>query len=214
MSKDNIHVHISSKHNPFDLKLDEVWQYRDLILLFTKRSFTVSYKQTILGPLWLFINPLITSIIYVILFGNIAKLGTDGIPMLLFYLSGNALWSYFNSCLTNNAYTFTGNVHLFGKVYFHRLTIPISNILTAMIRFFYSNDTGRGINVLLHYQRRYPRIHFTNLSDSFYLDLVRNSRIGIWDHRLFHDNKISRSIGSCRFWNAVMDVCYPGGLSS
>lgn len=129
------YTHISAKHNLWDLKLHEVWQYRDLILLFTKRSFTVSYKQTILGPLWLFINPLLTSLIYVVLFGNIAKLSTGGIPQLLFYLSGNAIWSYFSACLTNNASTFTGNAGLFGKVYFPRLVVPISNLLSTMIRF-------------------------------------------------------------------------------
>ena len=129
-----MHIHISSEHNILDLKLKETWQYRNLIWLFTKRSFQVSYKQTILGPLWLFINPLLTGIVYVILFGNIAKLSTDGVPMLLFYLSGNAIWSYFSSCFTNNSSTFTSNARLFGKVYFPRLTIPISTVLSAMGR--------------------------------------------------------------------------------
>ena len=101
------HKHISARHNWFDLKLNEVWQYRDLIFLFTQKNFTVSYKQTILGPLWLFINPLLTSVMYMVVFGNIAKLGTDGIPQLLFYLSGNAVWSYFASCLNGNVATFT-----------------------------------------------------------------------------------------------------------
>jgi lipopolysaccharide transport system permease protein len=130
-----IHTHISASHKWFDLKLDEVWRYRDLIILFTKRSFAVSYKQTILGPLWLFINPFLTSIVYTILFGNIAKLSTDGLPQILFYLASNALWSLFSVCLTNNASTFTGNAGLFGKIYFPRLTVPISNVFTAIIRF-------------------------------------------------------------------------------
>lgn len=129
------HTHISAHHRWFDLKLGEVWQYRDLIWLFTKRSFAVSYKQTILGPLWLFINPLLSSMMHTIVFGRIAGLSTDGVPMLLFYLAGNAVWGYFSACLNNNAYTFTGNADLFGKVYFPRLTVPISNVLTAAIRF-------------------------------------------------------------------------------
>lgn len=129
------HTHISASHKWLDLKLKEVWRYRDLILLFTKRSVTVSYKQTVLGPLWLFINPLLTSIVYVVLFGNIAKLSTDGVPQLLFYLSGTAIWNFFSACLTNNASTFTSNAGLFGKVYFPRLVIPIANILSAVIRF-------------------------------------------------------------------------------
>ena len=130
-----IHTHISGEHKWFDLNLKEVWRYRELILLFTKRSFKVAYKQTILGPLWLFINPFLTSIVYTILFGNIARLSTDGIPQILFYLSGTAVWGLFSTCLSNNASTFTGNAGLFGKIYFPRLTVPISNMLTAMARF-------------------------------------------------------------------------------
>jgi lipopolysaccharide transport system permease protein len=134
-NNENIHhIHIDAGHHLFDLKLKEVWRYRDLIVLFTKRSFTVSYKQTILGPLWLFINPLVSSFIYMVVFGGIAGLGTDGIPQLLFYLFGTAVWSYFSSCLTNNAGTFVSNAGLFGKVYFPRLTIPISNVLCSIIR--------------------------------------------------------------------------------
>ena len=129
------HTHISSRHKLTDLKLDEVWQYRELIGLFTGRSFKVAYKQTILGPMWLFINPLMTSAMHLLVFGNIAKLGTDGIPQLLFYLSGNAIWGFFSACLNGNASTFTGNAGLFGKVYFPRLTIPISNVLSSAIRF-------------------------------------------------------------------------------
>ncbi len=130
-----IHTHISASHKWFDLHLKEVWRYRDLILLFTQRSFTVTYKQTILGPLWLFINPFLTSIVYTVLFGNIARLSTDGIPQILFYLSGTAIWNLFSSCLTSNASTFTGNAGLFEKIYFPRLTVPISNVLSAIIRF-------------------------------------------------------------------------------
>lgn len=129
------HKHISSEHKLFDLKLKEVFQYKDLIWMFTKRTFQVSYKQTILGPLWLFINPLMTSVVYVILFGNIAKLSTDGAPQLLFYLAGNAIWSYFSSNLSGNSSTFTSNAGLFGKVYFPRLTVPISGMFSYAIKF-------------------------------------------------------------------------------
>lgn len=129
------HTHISAHHNLLDLHLGEVWQYRELIWLFTRRSFAVSYKQTVLGPAWLVINPLLTSLVYVVLFGNIAKLGTDGVPQLLFYLAGHAVWSYFSACVNNNASTFTGNARLFGKVYFPRLVVPISSVLGAVLRF-------------------------------------------------------------------------------
>lgn len=132
----NYHTHISSKHKMFDLKLKEVWCYRDLIWLFTKRSFTVTYKQTILGPAWLFLNPILTSLIYTFVFGGIAGMDTDGVPQLLFYLSGTAMWTLFSTALTKNASTFTANASVFGKVYFPRLTTPISNSLASIIQFF------------------------------------------------------------------------------
>lgn len=129
------HTHIDSKHKLLNLNLKEVWQYRDLILLFTKRNFTVTYKQTILGPAWLFLNPLISSIIYAFVFGGIAGIGTDGIPSILFYMCSNAIWIFFSTCVTKNAGTFTSNAGVFGKVYFPRLTIPVSNVISAAIQF-------------------------------------------------------------------------------
>ena len=129
------HTHITSKHRLLDLNLKEVWQYRDLILLFTKRNFTVTYKQTVLGPAWLFLNPLISSIIYAFVFGGIAGIGTDGVPSILFYMCSNAIWIFFSGCVTKNANTFTNNASVFGKVYFPRLTIPVSNVLSSVIQF-------------------------------------------------------------------------------
>ena len=129
------HTHITSEHRWFDLKLKEVWQYKDLIVLFTKRSFKLTYKQTVLGPAWLFLNPIMTSIIYTFVFGGIAGISTDGVPQLLFYMSGNAIWSFFSSCLTKNANAFIANANVFGKVYFPRLTTPISNVLTSVVQF-------------------------------------------------------------------------------
>ena len=135
MADNNYHIHISSKHSWMKLNLKEVWQYRDLIYLFTKRNFVVSYKQTILGPAWIFLTPLFSSIVQAFVFGGIAGIETDGIPMMLFYLCSNAIWAFFSSSLVNNASTFTANAYVFGKVYFPRLTTPISNILSSMIRF-------------------------------------------------------------------------------
>ena len=129
------HTHISSKHKLFSLNLKEVWKYRDLIWLFTKRTLVVSYKQTILGPIWIFLNPLISSLIYAFVFGGIAGIPTDGIPSILFYLTSNAAWIYFSTCVTNNASTFTANAGVFGKVYFPRLTVPISNMLSSIVQF-------------------------------------------------------------------------------
>ena len=134
-STQNYHTHISSRYNILDLKLKEVWQYRDLIVLFTKRNFVVKYKQTILGPAWIFLNPLFSSIIYAFVFGGIAGIGTDGVPTVLFYLCSNAVWLFFSTCVVSNARTFTENAGVFGKVYFPRLTTPISNMLSAVIQF-------------------------------------------------------------------------------
>ena len=129
------HTHISSKHKLFSLNLKEVWKYRDLIWLFTKRNFVVMYKQTILGPLWLFLTPIITSLIHAFVFGGIAGIPTDGIPTYLFYLTSNAAWALFSTSVTKNASTFTSNAGVFGKVYFPRLTVPISNIISSIVEF-------------------------------------------------------------------------------
>ena len=130
------HTHITAQHRWYELNLREVWQYRDLIVLFTKRSFALTYKQTILGPAWIFLNPLISSIMYAVVFGGIAGIGTDGVPMLLFYLAGNAIWQFFYTCIVKNARTFTENAGVFGKVYFPRLTTPVSTMLSAVVQFF------------------------------------------------------------------------------
>lgn len=131
----NYHTHITSEHKWFDLKLKETWRYKDLIWLFTKRSFVLTYKQTILGPAWIFINPILTSIVYNFVFGTVAGMSTDGVPQILFYLTSTAIWTFFSTCLTKNASTFTANAQVFGKVYFPRLTTPISNVLSSVIQF-------------------------------------------------------------------------------
>ncbi len=130
----NYHIHISSDFKWFDLKLDEVWKYKDLIVLFTKRTFALTYKQTILGPAWIFINPFLTSLIYTFVFGGIAGISTKGVPQILFYLCSNAIWIYFSTSITKNAKAFTDNANVFGKVYFPRLTVPISNVLASIIQ--------------------------------------------------------------------------------
>lgn len=129
------YIKITSNNKMLNLNLKEIWQYRDLIWLFTKRNFILKYKQTILGPVWLFLNPLISSFMYAFVFGGIAGIGTDGVPQILFYLAGNAIWIYFSSAVTQNAATFTGNANVFGKVYFPRLTVPVSNILSGIVQF-------------------------------------------------------------------------------
>lgn len=117
----------------YDLNIKEVIKYKDLIFLFVKRNFTSQYKQTILGPLWFIITPLITTFISTIIFGNIAGIESDGVPYFLFYLCGYTLWSYFANCVNQTSSTFTANAGIMGKVYFPRLTMPISSVIFAAI---------------------------------------------------------------------------------
>lgn len=122
---------IEPKNNLLDLKLKEVWQYRDLIKLNVQRDFKTRYKQTVLGPFWFIVQPLMTTFIQSFVFGTIAGLSTDGLPQFLFYMLGNITWQYFASCFTGTSNTFTGNAGVFGKIYFPRLTTPISTVITA-----------------------------------------------------------------------------------
>ena len=118
-----------------DLKLGDLWRYKDLVMLFVRRDFVSVYKQTILGPLWYLIQPLLTTITFTVIFGNIASLPTDGLPKFLFYMSGTVVWSYFASNMTKTSDTFISNAHLFGKVYFPRLAVPVSILISNLIAF-------------------------------------------------------------------------------
>jgi lipopolysaccharide transport system permease protein len=130
---------IEPQRGLLDLRLAELWRYRDLVMLFVRRDFVAVYKQTILGPLWYLIQPLLTTLTFTLIFGNIASLPTDGLPQFLFYMSGTVVWSYFASCLTKTSETFVQNANLFGKVYFPRMAVPvsilISNLVTFLIQF-------------------------------------------------------------------------------
>lgn len=119
----------------FDLRLGEIWRYRDLLILFVQRDFVAKYKQTILGPLWFFIQPIFQTATLAIVFGGMAKLSTDGIPPILFYLAGVTSWNYFSNCLRTTSNTFTANAGLFGKVYFPRAITPLSIIVSNLIQF-------------------------------------------------------------------------------
>jgi lipopolysaccharide transport system permease protein len=125
---------IEPREKGWSLRLNEVWRYRDLLLLLVRRDFIAFYKQTILGPVWFFVQPLLTTLMYLLIFGKIAGLSTDGIPGLLFYLAGVTCWGYFSESLTKTSDTFIANASIFGKVYFPRLVIPLSIILSNMIR--------------------------------------------------------------------------------
>lgn len=126
---------IEPRRNLLDLRLGDLWRYRDLVMLFVRRDFVSVYKQTILGPLWYLIQPLLTTITFTVIFGNIASLPTDGLPQFLFYMSGNVIWSYFAECINKTSQTFVNNANLFGKVYFPRLALPISILISNLITF-------------------------------------------------------------------------------
>lgn len=126
---------IEPRSNLLDLRLGDVWRYRDLVMLFVRRDFISNYKQTILGPLWFFIQPLLTTITFYIIFGRVANLGTNGIPPFIFYLAGNTVWGYFAQSLTAVSTVFTTNAAVFSKVYFPRLTMPLSIVISNLVRF-------------------------------------------------------------------------------
>ncbi len=126
---------IEAKRGLFTFNLKELWKYRDLTLLFVKRDLKNTYKQTVLGPLWIAINPLLSTSVFTIIFGVIAGISTEGIPQFLFYMSGNILWTFFSNCLNKGAGTFLSNARVFGKVYFPRMSVPVSGIIFHLISF-------------------------------------------------------------------------------
>ncbi len=134
MSNDNI-TYIEAKNKLFSVNFRDLFRYRDLIWLFVKRDLVNSYKQTVLGPIWILINPLLSTTVFTVIFGVIAGISTDGVPPFLFYMSGNVLWSFFSSNLNKGSSTFLSNARIFGKVYFPRLVMPIANVIFNFINF-------------------------------------------------------------------------------
>lgn len=124
---------VEPKNKVFDLNLKELWKYKDLTLLFVKRNFISQYKQTVLGPAWAVIQPLLTTVVFTLVFGNIAGLAPGGVNSFVYYLCGTVFWQYFASCLTMVSHTFTGNAGIFGKVYFPRMVLPVSTVITNLI---------------------------------------------------------------------------------
>lgn len=135
-SEEHWDIEIKPRRNNFNLNLKEVWQYRDLLYMYIHRHIITSYKQTILGPLWFFIQPIFSTIMFMFVFGGIANIPTDGLPQPLFYLAGILTWNYFSDCLNNSSTTFTANAGVFSKVYFPRLVVPLSNIASNLIKMF------------------------------------------------------------------------------
>ncbi len=127
---------IKPRSSLLEIDLKELWRYRDLLVMFVKRDVVTMYKQTILGPLWFFINPIFTTVVYMVVFGGIAKISTDGLPQALFYLSGIVCWNFFSDVLTKSADTFISNASIFGKVYFPRLIVPLSLVVSNLLKMF------------------------------------------------------------------------------
>lgn len=139
MAKDNTKAWdliIEPQQGLLDVNFKEIWDYRDLLFLFVKRDVVTVYKQTVLGPIWFFVQPIMTMLVYIVVFGNIAGIPTDGIPKPLFYLSGIIIWNYFSECFLKTSDTFTVNQDMFGKVYFPRLIMPLSKVVSGLIKFF------------------------------------------------------------------------------
>src|SRR5881227_3631379 len=128
-------VIIEPRSRLLDINLRDVWKYRDLLFLFVKRDITAQYKQTVLGPLWHFIQPVFTTIVFLMVFGKIANIPTDGIEPVVFYMAGISIWNYFSSCLNATSGTFVANAAIFGKVYFPRLAMPVSTVMSNIVRF-------------------------------------------------------------------------------
>jgi lipopolysaccharide transport system permease protein len=148
---------IKSQNTLFLINFKEVWHYRDLLLMLVKRDYVTFYKQTILGPIWFFIQPLMTTVVYLVLFGQIAKLSTDGAPQIAFYLAGITIWNYFSEALTKTSTVFKDNASLFGKVYFPRLIMPLSIVCSGLMKF--AIQFGLFIVVVLYFTFVNPKIH-------------------------------------------------------
>lgn len=168
---------ILPQNNLFNLKLNEVWQYRDLLMLLVKRDFVSFYKQTILGPLWFFIQPIFTTLIYTFIFGSLAGIKTDNIPAPLFYMAGITAWNYFSDCLTKTSTVFRDNASVFGKVYFPRLIMPLSIVISNLIRF--------GVQVILmalmmlYYATKGNVMHINVYAFLFPLLIVQMALLGL-----------------------------------
>ena len=148
---------IKSQNTLFSINIKEVWHYRDLLLMLVKRDYVTFYKQTILGPIWFFIQPLMTTVVYLVLFGQIAKLSTDGAPQIAFYLAGITIWNYFSEALTKTSTVFKDNANLFGKVYFPRLIMPLAIVCSGLMKF--AIQFGLFIAVVLYFTFINPKIH-------------------------------------------------------
>ncbi len=169
---------ISPRKGLIDLKLKEIWYYRDLFVLFIKRDITVSYKQTVLGPLWFFIQPMLTTLMFLLVFGRIANIPTDGVPPILFYLGGITIWNYFSDCLRLTSSTFVSNAGLFGKVYFPRIITPLSIVSSNLVKFSIQFTLFLGVFLYYYFTNAQINPNFTLLLLPFYILILAIMALG------------------------------------
>lgn len=175
---ENWDIIIQSQTSLFNLQLGQVWRYRDLLFLLVRRDYVASFKQTILGPLWFFIQPLLTTVVYMFVFGRVAKIDTGGTPGVLFYFMNIILWNYFSSCLLSSSNTFLTNASLFGKVYFPRLIIPLSTVFSNLLRF--AVQLGMFIVLIIYFQVTRPgSVHIQWQIVFFPLVLISMAMMGL-----------------------------------
>ncbi|MDB5248373.1 MAG: type transporter [Segetibacter sp.] len=178
MSENSEHLwEIKPKSGLLDLKLKDTWEYRDLLLLLVRRDFVSFYKQTILGPIWFFIQPLLTTIMFTFVFGNLAGISTDGLPKPLFYMAGITAWNYFADCLTKTSTVFKDNAGIFGKVYFPRLIMPLSIVVSNLVRFGVQFLLFLG--VMIFYAVKGAEFHFTWAISLFPLVVILMAALGL-----------------------------------
>lgn len=173
---ENWDIIIKPKNKLFSLNLKEIWTYRDLVQMYIRRDIVTMYKQTVLGPLWFIIQPLITSLMYMFIFGGVAGISTDGLPQMLFYLAGILTWTYFADCLSKSSGTFSGNAGVFSKVYFPRLVVPISSIMSNLLKLGIQLLLFLGVYVYFYFQG--APIHFTEYILLFPLLIFMSAGLG------------------------------------
>ena len=201
----------------FHLNLGDLWRYRDLLFLLVHRDFVAKYKQTILGPAWFILQPLLTTLVFTVIFGKVAKIPTDGLPLVLFYLAGLLGWSYFAQTFQTTSGTLIANAHLFGKVYFPRLVVPLSAVISNLLAFSPSAwdiPLFLGILQILHRCRRILRLQQCNRLASIADGPARSAQPRRWPLALSAHGKISR-LRACEWiHHSNLDVCHAGDLSS
>ena len=206
-------TYIQAKNKWFNISIKELWYYRDLIFLFVKRNITTSYKQTILGPLWIVINPLLSTTVFTVIFGVIAGISTDGMPQFLFYMSGNVLWGFFSNCLNKCSTTFLTNSRLFGKVYFPRLATPISETIYYFINYMIQMTVFIGL--VIYYSITNPAVQANIMLCFVPLMILQTALLGMGVGLIissitakYRDLNILVSFG-VSLWMYITPVVYP-----